>query len=193
MLRGLSGTQRYALLVAVVVVVVVVYLLVSGGLNELTGSGSDDNQSQQAQSEEVVTPIDTSVALGDSARVGDIVFEVAGISYPDRVRIEGLWREPAQRFAQVLVEARNVGKASAWVPLDALRIVASDGRSFLADGPLSAGAARVAQTTLYAAPLTLQPGLPVTLLLIFELPNNAGGLQLRASGAWVDFALTTSD
>lgn len=188
MIGRLTGTQRYALLVAVVVIVVAAYLLASGQLGNLTGA---DDEPEPTPEPVAADNTDNTVDLGQPATVGDILLQVQSITFPDRVRADGVWREPAQRFAQLLLRASNAGSASQRLNLDALRIVASDGRTFNADPILSAGAARSAVgATYYAPPLLLQPGLPISIVLIFELPNDAGGLQLRVSGAWIDFSLT---
>ena len=199
MLRNLSGTQRYALFVLLVVVIVVIYLFVSGGFGELTGGGDEqaETQSEQAealrlrQSGELVAF--AQVPLGDRAQVGDIEISVQGISYPDQVRIAGFWRQPAERYGQLILRVTNRGSASVLLPLESLQLVSSDGRSFIADAVVSAGAAAVMEGAVYAAPVLLQPGLTVTVLMIYELPNNAGGLQLRATGAWIDFALREAE
>ncbi len=199
MLRNLSGTQRYALFVLLVVVIVVIYLFVSGGFGELTGGGDEQAETQSEQAEalrlrqlgELVAF--AQVPLGDRAQVGDIEISVQGISYPDQVRIAGFWRQPAERYGQLILRVTNRGSASVLLPLESLQLVSSDGRSFIADAVVSAGAAAVMEGAVYAAPVLLQPGLTVTVLMIYELPNNAGGLQLRATGAWIDFALREAE
>lgn len=199
MLRNLSGTQRYALFVLLVVVVVVIYLFVSGGFRELTGGGDDDEQTQAEQIEAIrlrqVGELISfaQVPLGDRALVGNVEISVQGITYPDQVRIAGFWRQPAERYGQLLLRVTNRGSASVLLPLEALQLVSSDGRSFIADAEVSAGAAAVTEGAVYAAPVLLQPGLTVTVLMIYELPNDAGGLQLRATGAWFDFALREAE
>lgn len=200
MLRNLSGTQRYALFVLLVVIVVVIYLFVSGGFRELTGGGDDDQAETQTEEVGAVRLRQVGelisfaqVPLGDRALVGNVEISVQGITYPDQVRIAGFWREPAERYGQLVLRVTNRGSASVLLPLEALQLVSSDGRSFIADAEVSAGAAAVSEGPVYAAPVLLQPGLTVTVLMIYELPNDAGGLQLRATGAWFDFALREAD
>ncbi len=200
MLRNLSGTQRYALFVLLVVVIVVIYLFVSGGFRELTGGGEEEQTATQTEPSDGVRLRQVGelvafaeVPLGDRALVGDIEIAVQAITYPDQVRIAGFWRQPAERYGQLVLRVTNRGSASVLLPLESLQLVSSDGRSFLADAVVSAGAAAVMEGPVYAAPVLLQPGLTVTVLMIYELPNDAGGLQLRATGAWFDFALRESD
>lgn len=189
MLRNLSGTQRYALFVLVVVVVVVIYLVVSGGLDELIGGG--DNDQEQASAEATRSPALRTVAieLGHSKLVGPIEVAIVGIAFPDRIRAEGLWRSPAQRFASVQLTMTNRSNLAVELPLDGLQLVTVDGRAYLADAALSLGAARTAEGVVYAPPLILQPQLTVTVVAVYDIPIDASGLQLRVLGGWSDFEL----
>ena len=189
MLRNLSGTQRYALFVLVVVVVVVIYLFVSGGFEELTGGGDDDEP--QAAQEVTSSPALRTVAIefGQPKLVGPIEVSVIGITFPDQIRAEGLWRSPAQRFAAIQLTMTNRSKQAVALPLDGLQLVTVDGRAYLADAPLSLGAARTTEGVVYAPPLILQPQLTVTVVAVYDIPIDASGLQLRVLGGWSDFEL----
>ena len=188
MLSSLSGTQRYALFVLLVVVVVVIYLFVSGGFEELTGGGDDE---QQAAEEVTTSPAlrTQAVDFGDSKLVGPIEVSINGITFPDQIRAEGLWRSPAQRFAAVQLTMTNRSKQAVELPLNGLQLVTVDGRAYLADAALSLGAARVAETVAYSPPLILQPQLTITVVAVYDIPIDASGLQLRVRGGWADFAL----
>ncbi len=188
MLSGLSGTQRYALFVLVVVVVVVVYLFASGGLDDLTGGGSDD-EGQAAAAVEVSEIEPDAVPLGDPSLVGSLEVSIDGISFPDQIRAEGIWRSPAERFALVQLTITNRSKQALTLPIDGLQLVTVDGRAYLADAALSSGAARVHDRVAYAPPLVLQPLLTITVIAVYDIPLDATGLQLRVSGGWTDFAL----
>ncbi len=189
MLSSLSGTQRYALFVLVVVVVVVIYLVVSGGLDELTGGGDDDEQ--PASAETIASPALRTVAIefGHPKLVGPIEVSIIGITFPDQIRAEGLWRDPAQRFAAVQLTMTNRSNHAVELPLDGLQLVTVDGRAYLADAPLSLGAARTADGVVYAPPLVLQPQLTVNVVAVYDIPIDASGLQLRVLGGWSDFEL----
>ena len=156
MLRNLSGTQRYALFVLIVVIVVVIYLVVSGGFNDLFGGGSDDQQAATELTDvEALAPL--AIEFGEPARVGAIEVTIVGITFPNQIRADGIWREPAQRFAAVQLIMTNRGKQAVTLPLDGLQLVTVDGRAYLADAALSLGAARAAAGVAYAPPLILQP------------------------------------
>ncbi len=188
MLRNLSGTQRYALFVLIVVVVVVVYLFVSGGLDELTGGGDDDAPAASQAVEATALGIE-SIVLGEAARVGSVEVSIVGLSFPDQIRAEGLWRSPAQRFAAVQLTMTNRSKQAVQLPLNGLQLVTTDGRAYLADAALSLGQARATTGVAYAPPLILQPQLTITVVAVYDIPLDASGLQLRVLGGWSDFAL----
>lgn len=188
MLSSMSGTQRYALFVLVVVVVVLVYLFVSGGLDGLTGGGDDEPQTATPQSQSTA-PASEAVTFRDTDRVGDLEVAIVAITFPDRIRAEGVWRSPAQRFAQVRLTVTNRSKQAVALPLDGLQLVTTDGRAYLADAALSQGSARYAESVAYAPPLTLQPLLTVTLIAVYDIPLDASGLKLRVRGGWTDFDL----
>ena len=188
MLSGLSGTQRYALFVLVVVVVVVVYLFVSGGLDDLTGGG-DDEQQVVADVASSPTLRTEAIEFGESDLVGPIEVSIIGLTFPDQIRAEGLWRSPAQRFAAVHLTMTNRSNQAVELPIDGLQLVTVDGRAYLADAALSLGAARVAETVAYSPPLILQPQLTITVVAVYDIPIDASGLQLRVRGGWTDFAL----
>ena len=188
MLGRMSGTQRYALFVLVVVVAVVVYLFVSGGLDELTGGDDDDQQAAEELSQAAELAPDA-VAFGESALVGSIQVTIQSISFPDQIRAEGLWRNPAERFAAVRLTLTNRSKQAIPLPLDGLQLVTSDGRAYLADAALSQGAARVAEGVAYSPPLILQPQLTITVVAVYDIPIDASGLLLRVRGGWSDFTL----
>ncbi len=189
MLRGMSGTQRYALFVLIVVIVVVAYLFASGGISDLTGGGGDDNESTAAQQSVLSELEPAAVALAESALVGAVEVTIEGISFPDQIRADGIWRNPAERFAEVRLQLTNRSAQAVDLPLEGLQLVTSDGRAYRADAALSWGAARVAGSVAYAPPLTLQPQLTITVIAVYDIPLDASGLQLRVLGGWTDFAL----
>lgn len=187
-LRRTTPLQRYATLVVAVVIAVVLYLFFSGAFER-----SDDPL--QAGSTPVSTepvdepaaagaPRDGPVRLGEAGRAGAVDYVVDEVSYP--VAVPG--GSAVERFGRVRLRAINRGSSPVRFDADAIRIVASDGRNFAPDEELSASAAVVLDGAL-APPTMLQPGLATTLIVIFQLPNDAGGLTLRLHGAWVDFAL----
>ena len=193
MLSGLSGTQRYALFVLVVVVVVVIYLFVSGGLDDLTGGGGDDEQQAAVEVSGAPEALRTeAVELGRSELVGAVEVSVIGITFPDQIRAEGVWRSPAQRFAELRLTMTNRSNQAVELPLDGLQLVTVDGRAYLADAALSLGASRVAESVAYAPPLILQPQLTITVIAVYDIPIDASGLQLRVRGGWSDFELFES-
>ena len=189
MLSGLSGTQRYALFVLLVVVVVVIYLFVSGGFGDLIGGGDDDDQAvaQPTSAPEALRTV--AIEFGESQRVGPIEVSIIGLSFPEQIRAEGIWRTPAQRFAAVHLTMTNRSKQAVELPLDGLQLVTVDGRAYLADAALSLGEARAAESVAYAPPLTLQPQLTITVVAVYDIPLDASGLQLRVRGGWTDFVL----
>ncbi len=188
MLRGLSGTQRYALFVLIVVLAVIVYLFVSGGFNDLTGGGSDAPQTA-AEPSGADEPVSDAIGFGESARVGSVEVSIIGVTFPDQIRAQGVWRNPAQRFAAVRLTMTNRSRQTVALPLDGLQLVTTDGRAYLADAELSLGAARAADGVAYAPPLILQPQLTITVAAVYDIPLDASGLQLRVGGGWTDFAL----
>lgn len=185
----LSGTQGYALFVAVVVVVVLVYLFLSG----FFGSGDDP---EQAAAPPPVTPVTVDaaetpgvVAFEQTARVGPLDIAIERVEWTNELLADGRTRQAAQRFAVVRLNVVNRG-ASAYelLPRQA-QMVTAGGRSYALDAALAAGAAIYEDRATLALPATFQPDLPVALLLVFRLPNDAGGLSLRIHGHHVDFAL----
>ena len=192
MLRGMSGTQRYAVFVLVVVVVVIVYLLVSGGLDGLTGGGDDDPQT--ASEVTTTSALRTEVVeFGDSDLVGPVEVSVTGITFPDQIRADGIWRNPAQRFAAIHLTMTNRSNQAVELPLNGLQLVTSDGRAYLADASLSWGEARATAGVTYAPPLILQPALTISVVAVYDIPLDASGLQLRVLGGWSDFSLFAND
>lgn len=188
-LRRTTPLQRYAALVAAVVIAVVLYLFLSGAFER-----SEDPLSAvaepQADAEQVDAPARPGaprggpVGLGAAARVGPVDYVVDEVSYP--VAVPG--GRAVERFGRVRLRAANRGTSPLPFDADSVRIVAADGRSFAPDEELSASAAAALDGAV-APPTMLQPGLAATLILIFQLPNDAGGLSLRLYGAWVDFSL----
>ena len=190
LVKRMSPLQRYAVLVVVVVIAVALYLFFSG---QFSGGGDDGEQSAAVQAEPV-EPVGPGsrggsqggapVAFGGSGRVGPIDFAVDDASYPTEVP-GGV---AVERFGLVRLRAVNRGGSPVLLGPEMIQIVSSDGRSFAADAELSLSAAEVVAGAV-APPTTLQPGLAMNLVVVFQLPNSAGGLSLRLHGAWVDFAL----
>ena len=189
MLRGMSGTQRYALFVLIVVIAAVVYLFVSGAFDDLIGGGSDNDEQAAAELSELAVLRADAVEFGEPALVGDIEVSVQSITFPEQIRADGIWRSPAERFATVQLTITNRSKQAIALPIDGLQLVTSDGRAYLADAALSSGATRVTEGVAYAPPLILQPLLTITVVAVYDIPLDASGLQLRVSGGWTDFAL----
>ncbi|MYA01594.1 MAG: DUF4352 domain-containing protein [Chloroflexi bacterium] len=189
MLSGLSGTQRYALFVLLVVIVVVIYLFVSGGLGDLIGGDDEDQQVTEEPTSAPEALRTVAVEFGESQQVGPVEVSIIGLTFPDQIRAEGLWRTPAQRFAAVHLTMTNRSKQAVELPLDGLQLVTVDGRAYLADAALSLGHARAAESVAYSPPLILQPQLTITVVAVYDIPLDASGLQLRVRGGWTDFAL----
>lgn len=189
MLSNMSGTQRYAVLVLIVVIVVIVYLFVSGGFDELTGGGSSDSQPVASEVVDSVSLRTEAIEFGEPDQVGPVEVSILGITFPERIRAEGLWRAPAQRFAAVTLTMTNRSRQAVELPLNGLQLVTVDGRAYLADAALSQGQSRIAEGVAYAPPLILQPQLTITVVAVYDIPLDASGLQLRVLGGWTDFAL----
>lgn len=182
----LSGTQGYALFVAVVVVVVLVYLFLSG----FFGSGDDPEQAA-APPPVTVDAAETPgvVAFEQTARVGPLDIAIERVEWTNELLADGRTRQAAQRFAVVRLNVVNRGAAPYQLLPRQAEMVTADGRSYALDAALAAGAAIYEDRATLALPATFQPDLPVALLLVFRLPNDAGGLSLRLHGHHVDFAL----
>ena len=182
----LSGTQGYALFVAVVVVVVLVYLFLSG----FFGSG-DDAEQAAAPPPVTVDAAETPgvVAFEQTARVGPLDIAIERVEWTNELLADGRTRQAAQRFAVVRLNVVNRGAAPYQLLPRQAEMVTADGRSYALDAALAAGAAIYEDRATLALPATFQPDLPVALLLVFRLPNDAGGLSLRIHGHHVDFAL----
>lgn len=182
----LSGTQGYALFVAVVVVVVLVYLFLSG----FFGSG-DDAEQAAAPPPVTVDAAETPgvVAFEQTARVGPLDIAIERVEWTNELLADGRTRQAAQRFAVVRLNVVNRGAAPYQLLPRQAQMVTADGRSYALDAALAAGAAIYEDRATLALPATFQPDLPVALLLVFRLPNDAGGLSLRIHGHHVDFAL----
>lgn len=182
----LSGTQGYALFVAVVVVVVLVYLFLSG----FFGSGDDPEQAA-APPPVTVDAAETPgvVAFEQTARVGPLDIAIERVEWTNELLADGRTRQAAQRFAVVRLNVVNRGAAPYQLLPRQAQMVTADGRSYALDAALAAGAAIYEDRATLALPATFQPDLPVALLLVFRLPNDAGGLSLRLHGHHVDFAL----
>lgn len=191
LVKRMSPLQRYAVLVVVVVIAVALYLFFSG---QFSGGGDDgDGQADVAQAEPVepVSPGSQAgsqggapVVFGESGRVGLIDYAVDDVSYPTQVP----GASAAERFGLVRLRAVNRGDSPVLLGPEMIQIVSADGHSFAADAELSLSAAEVVAGAV-APPTTLQPGLAMNVVVVFQLPNSAGGLSLRLHGAWVDFAL----
>ena len=182
----LSGTQGYALFVAVVVVVVLVYLFLSG----FFGSGDDPEQAA-APPPVTVDAAETPgvVAFEQTARVGPLDIAIERVEWTNELLADGRTRQAAQRFAVVRLNVVNRGAAPYQLLPQQAEMVTAGGRSYALDAALAAGAAIYEDRATLALPATFQPDLPVALLLVFRLPNDAGGLSLRIHGHHVDFAL----
>ena len=188
-IRGfrISGTTGYALFVALVVVVVLVYLFLSGFFE----SGDDEPEEAAAPTPVVVGAADApgAVVFEQSARVGPLDIAIERVEWTTELLSDGRTRQAAQRFAVVRLNVVNRGSAPYRLNPDQVEMTAAGGRSYALDAPLAAGAAVYEDNPTLALPATFQPDLPVALLLVFRLPNDAGGLVLRIHGHYVDFAL----
>ena len=187
-LRGvrISGTQGYALFVAIVVVVVLVYLFLSGFFDS-----GDDPEQAAAPPPVTVDAAETPgvVEFEQTARVGPLDIAIERVEWTNELLADGRTRQAAQRFAIVRLNVVNRGVAPSQLLPSQAEMVTADGRSYALDAALAAGAAIYEDRATLALPATFQPDLPVALLLVFRLPNDAGGLSLRLHGHHVDFAL----
>ena len=182
----ISGTQGYALFVAVVVVVVLVYLFLSGFFDS-----GDDPEQAAAPPPVTVAAAETPgiVEFEQTARVGPLDIAIERVEWTNELLADGRTRQAAQRFAVVRLNVVNRGAAPYQLLPRQAEMVTADGRSYALDAALAAGAAIYEDRATLALPATFQPDLPVALLLVFRLPNDAGGLSLRLHGHHVDFAL----
>ena len=182
----ISGTQGYALFVAVVVVVVLVYLFLSGFFDS-----GDDPEQAAAPPPVTVDAAETPgvVEFEQTARVGPLDIAIERVEWTNELLADGRTRQAAQRFAIVRLNVVNRGAAPYQLLPRQAEMVTADGRSYALDAALAAGAAIYEDRATLALPATFQPDLPVALLLVFRLPNDAGGLSLRIHGHHVDFAL----
>lgn len=182
----LSGTQGYALFVAVVVVVVLVYLFLSGFFDS-----GDDAEQAAAPPPVTVAAAETPgvVAFEQTARVGPLDIAIERVEWTNELLADGRTRQAAQRFAVVRLNVVNRGAVPYQLLPRQAEMVTAGGRSYALDAALAAGAAIYEDRATLALPATFQPDLPVALLLVFRLPNDAGGLSLRIHGHHVDFAL----
>lgn len=182
----LSGTQGYALFVAVVVVVVLVYLFLSGFFDS-----GDDAEQAVAPPPVTVAAAETPgvVAFEQTARVGPLDIAIERVEWTNELLADGRTRQAAQRFAVVRLNVVNRGAVPYQLLPRQAEMVTAGGRSYALDAALAAGAAIYEDRATLALPATFQPDLPVALLLVFRLPNDAGGLSLRLHGHHVDFAL----
>ena len=186
-LRRFSATQGYAIFVAIVVVVVLVYLFLSGFFD----SGGDDPAEAEAPTPVVVGAAELPgiVVFEESARVGALDVAIERVEWTDELLSDGRTRQAAERFVVVRLHVVNRGGTPYTLRPDQVQMASSSGRSYALDAVLSAGAAIYEDTPTLALPATFQPDLPVALMLVFPLPNDAGGLTLRIYGHYVDFAL----
>ncbi len=182
----ISGTQGYALFVAIVVVVVLVYLFLSGFFDS-----GDDPEQAAAPPPVTVDAAETPgvVEFEQTARVGPLDIAIERVEWTNELLADGRTRQAAQRFAVVRLNVVNRGAAPYQLLPRQAEMVTADGRSYALDAALAAGAAIYEDRATLALPATFQPDLPVALLLVFRLPNDAGGLSLRIHGHHVDFAL----
>ena len=182
----ISGTQGYALFVAIVVVVVLVYLFLSGFFDS-----GDDPEQAAAPPPVTVDAAETPgiVEFEQTARVGPLGIAIERVEWTNELLADGRTRQAAQRFAVVRLNVVNRGAAPYQLLPRQAEMVTADGRSYALDAALAAGAAIYEDRATLALPATFQPDLPVALLLVFRLPNDAGGLSLRIHGHHVDFAL----
>lgn len=182
----ISGTQGYALFVAIVVVVVLVYLFLSGFFDS-----GDDAEQTAAPPPVTVDAAETPgvVEFEQTARVGPLDIAIERVEWTNELLADGRTRQAAQRFAVVRLNVVNRGAAPYQLLPRQAEMVTADGRSYALDAALAAGAAIYEDRATLALPATFQPDLPVALLLVFRLPNDAGGLSLRIHGHHVDFAL----
>ena len=187
-LRGvrISGTQGYALFVAIVVVVVLVYLFLSGFFDS-----GDDPEQAAAPPPVTVDAAETPgvVEFEQAARVGPLDIAIERVEWTNELLADGRTRQAAQRFAIVRLNVVNRGAAPYQLLPRQAEMVTADGRSYALAAALAAGAAIYEDRATLALPATFQPDLPVALLLVFRLPNDAGGISLRLHGHHVDFAL----
>lgn len=186
-IRGfrISGTTGYALFVAVVVVAVVVYLFLSGFFE------GDDNEQQEAEAPTpVVVDAPGAVAFEETARVGPLDAAIERVEWTSELLSDGRTYQAAERFAVLRLHVVNRGDSPFRLNSGQVELASSGGQSYALDAALSAGAAIYEDGATLALPATFQPGLAVALLLVFRLPNDAGGLTLRMHGHYVDFALS---
>ena len=205
-LRRLSTVQLYAFLVAAAVVAVLLFLIVSGRL-DLGGNEDEDPlalpeaaATAVAEDGDAAAPLDTSAAAGSLPAAGgslrlDQPFQFGDLRVAlTDLRLSGTVAEgtdelaAVERFATVLLTVRNTGRAPRSLA-QALQLVDADDRLFTPNATATAAAAQRDDARQDALTATLQPGLTVDLLVVFDVSADAGPFRLRLLGGFVDVTL----
>jgi len=97
-------------------------------------------------------------------------------------------QEALERFASVSLTVRNTGLIPSSLR-DSLQLVDDQGRLFTASDEATAAVARRSTERADALVTVLQPGITTDLIVVFEVPEEVEGLQLRVTGGYVDVSL----
>ena len=198
MLRRLSVMQLYALLVGVVVVAVGVFL-VATGVFDLDGDDTDNNNLPAETAVDVAADVDAdtvtaagpptlTVALEEPFQFGDLLITVTRLRLSNSVSEGRDELIAVARFASVNLRVQNAGAA----PLSlagALQLVDGLGRVYTPNSAASAAVAVRDDSRADALVVSLQPGIEVDLIVVFDLPDDAEDLRLRIRAGFLDVVL----
>jgi hypothetical protein len=206
----MSGIQLFAILVGIVVVVVLVFLVTSDQLSfnsddddgvlgpdtsEVQSSGDDPGADSDGNADPDAD--DTSSSTGGLAtrvaqdlpfQFGNLRLAVTDITVSTTVSEGRDSVEAIERFATVLVTARNTGLT----PLSlagSLILIDGAGRQFTPNLAATAASAFRDDSRQDALNFDLQPGIDSDLLVVFDIPEESENFRLRISGGFVDVIL----
>ncbi len=206
-LRRMSGTQLFAIVVGIVVVVVVVFLISS---DTLSFSGGDDEgplgAETTSQSDGDATDSDTS-AGGDASATGDGEGGLPRQVLQDEAFQFGHLRlavteinlsvvvsegrdsvEAIERFATILLTVRNTDRLPHSLSGN-LILIDGQGRQFTPNVAATAATAFRDDSRQDALTFDLQPGIDSDLVVVFDVPDEAEDFRLRLLGGFVDITL----
>lgn len=208
-LRTMSGMQFFAVFVAIVVVVVLVFLVTSDQLSfnsdEDDGVLGPDTSEVQSSADEPDGSLDpdgadgadpssstgglaTQVAQDQAFQFGNLRLAVTDIIVSTIVSEGRDSIEAIERFATVLVTARNTGLT----PLSLagnLILIDGAGRQFTPNLAATVATAFRDDLRQDALNFDLQPGIDSDLLVVFDIPEESENFRLRIAGGFVDVIL----
>ena len=160
--------------------------------------GSDDDSAASTQAADIAPAADGAAASAAAAsaalerdqpfQFGDLRIAVTDLRL-SRIVSEGSDEQAAiEQFASVSLTARNTGLIPSSLR-DSLQLVDDQGRLFTASDEATAAVARRSTERADALVTVLQPGITTDLIVVFEVPEEVEGLQLRVTGGYVDVSL----